>query len=406
MVAELVAQLRALSSAGDYYEFQRELTGHIYDAQHRQAEASRNEKRERAGKPVPAPDAATWQLTVVLWDRIVRQLRAVGDAMAWRLFNFDRRYILALSRNQVPSPLVGKAGLDAELGAVVDAWKSDRTFALLHDLTNCIRIADLTVFTKERPTLVEVKSGGGGGSRHREQVKRAQDAVAVLNEGAPLQGSEPVTLLISDHQFKTDLHRLANVLDRAATDSVASHSIGDQQVVTALSLTAQPKIGAGALVEKSEALKAKAFKKAMLDDAEHHLRGVRADSIGLSPSLAPFTVYPLSPKAVAALTTDLTSFEYIVGWDRLGRSFEARGFDVELLLDPASGRVPADIAVLHDRTAHRRITIHSGGLDQLLHELVDIDRYVVAVTTEARREHPTGASSAVLTFRNEKATWR
>jgi hypothetical protein len=40
-------------------------------------------------------------------------------------------------------------------------------------------------------------------------------------------------------------------LDRAATDSVASHSIGDQQVVTALSLTAQPKIGAGALLEKS-----------------------------------------------------------------------------------------------------------------------------------------------------------
>lgn len=79
---------------------------------------------------------------------------------------------------------------------------------------------------------------------------------------------------------------------------------------------------------------------------------------------------------------------------------------MELLLDPASGRVPADIAVLHDRTAHRRITIHSGGLDQLLHELVDIDRYAVAVTTEPRREHPAGASSAVLTFRNEKATWR
>lgn len=407
LIAELVADLRSLSSPRDYYEFQKELAGHVYDAQQRQAEASRNEKRQRAGKPVGPPDAATWQLTVVLWDRIVRQLRAVGDALAWRLFNFDRRYILALSRNQVPSPIVGKDGLNAELGAVMEFWKTDRAFALLHDLTNCIRIADLTVFSEERPTLIEVKKGGAGGSRHRDQVKRAQAAVAVLNEGAPLQGrEETIALVVSDQQFKTDLHRLAKVLDAAATDSLASHTIGHQQVVTALSLTAQPKIGVGAVAQKSEELKAKAFKKGGLNDVEHHLRGVRADSIGLSPSLAPFTVFPFSPKMVAALTTDLTSFEYIVGWDRLGRAFDAQGFDVELLLDPASGRVPENVAVLHDRSEDRRITIHSGGLDQLLHELVDIDRYVAAVTTAARREHPPGTSSAVLAFRNEKATWR
>src|SRR5205807_2657442 len=162
---------------------------------------------------------------------------------------------LALSRNAPPSPMVGKAGLAWELGAVKEAWERDGHFALLHDLTNSVRIGDITVFGSSGPSIAEVKQSAGGGSRHREQVRRAQRALA----------------------------------------------------------------------------------KAGLDRVEHHLRGVRADSIGKDSNLAPFTIYPFDAELVAALTTDLLSFEYIVGWDRLARAFESLDFDVEPLLENASG---------------------------------------------------------------------
>ena len=63
--------------------------------------ARRQERRAAAGKPVEAGSGATgsWALESLVCDRVARQVRLVGDALAWRLFNFDRRVVMALSRN-------------------------------------------------------------------------------------------------------------------------------------------------------------------------------------------------------------------------------------------------------------------------------------------------------------------
>jgi hypothetical protein len=80
-----------------------------------------------------------------LWERIARQYMCIGDALAWRVFGFERRYIIALSQNAPPGVMEGKEGLAAEREQVVWAWREDGRFALLHDLTNCLRIGDVTV---------------------------------------------------------------------------------------------------------------------------------------------------------------------------------------------------------------------------------------------------------------------
>jgi hypothetical protein len=406
LIAELITELRTARAASDFYEFQRVLAAHVFEAQERQAEASRNVKRVRTGRPVPEPEAPSWDLCLALWDRVVRQLRAVGDALAWRLFGFDRRYVLALSRNQPPGPMVGKAGLESELGAVTEAWEQDGRFALLHDLTNSIRIADITIFEDRHPTLVEIKRTPAGGSRHRDQVRRAKRAVAVINDGAPLPGPEDTELVVSEQTFKASLPALRRQLEQALDDGVACRSIGSQQVVTALAVTAKTDLPVEQLLARSEQLKHRAFDNAGLPSVDHHLRGVRADSIGKDASLAPFTIFPFDPNLVAALTTDLVSFEHVIGWDRVGQAFEAHGFVVELLLEDASGPGPADVAVLVDQRADRRITLHSGGLDQALHEFINLDRYVAAIAPEVRRRRRPGKTPMVLTFTNERATWR
>jgi hypothetical protein len=45
--------------------------------------------------------------------------------------------------------MYGKEGLSYELGAIQELWKTKGHFALHHDLTNCLRIADLTEFTAD-----------------------------------------------------------------------------------------------------------------------------------------------------------------------------------------------------------------------------------------------------------------
>jgi len=95
-------------------------------------------------------------------ERVSRQLQCVGDALAWKAFGYQRNFILVLSRNAPPGPMAGKA-----------VWKPSGVphrrlarrgrFALLHDLTSCLRIGDVTIFDADRVHLHEIKTS----ERHR-----------------------------------------------------------------------------------------------------------------------------------------------------------------------------------------------------------------------------------------------
>ena len=107
---DLIVQLRAAASVKDGYEFQQELIAHV-----RETEAARNAfskavKRLETGKPpqqdAPEPQSSrdpslieTWQLERNVCERVARQFRCIGDALAWRVFGFERRNIIALCQN-------------------------------------------------------------------------------------------------------------------------------------------------------------------------------------------------------------------------------------------------------------------------------------------------------------------
>src|SRR5438552_3860193 len=182
MVASLISILRSLKSADDYYQFQRHLLVELAAVQGWQASASKNVKRQRRGRSAAPIVVEEWPIELIAANRIARQLRSVGDALAWRLFAFDRRSIMALSRNAPPSPIVHKQGLPYELAEVDRIWKHERRFALLHDLTNCLRIGDLTKFGGPVPEVIEVKKDQS--RKDPRQLKRVQVALAMILKGA------------------------------------------------------------------------------------------------------------------------------------------------------------------------------------------------------------------------------
>lgn len=120
-LAQLIKWLRACEEPADFYEFQRHLFGDLYAVEERRAQCSRIIKRLRAGRslpgdtpPVPASSDPTqldsWELEAFVYERLARQLRTVGDGLAWRCFGYDRRMILVLSRNQSSGPMFGAPG--------------------------------------------------------------------------------------------------------------------------------------------------------------------------------------------------------------------------------------------------------------------------------------------------------
>ncbi len=101
LVAELITALRACANVKDGYEFQRELLARVLEVEADRLAFGRAVKRMRAGKS-PQPDAPepqsgrdltdteTWQFEYHLCERLARQYRCVGDALAWRVFGFQR----------------------------------------------------------------------------------------------------------------------------------------------------------------------------------------------------------------------------------------------------------------------------------------------------------------------------
>jgi hypothetical protein len=325
VIESLIGRLRRLREWSEYSEFQRLLFMHVYQAQEALREATRNVKRLKQGKTVPDTESGDWLLEQAVFDRVNRQLRAVGDALAWRLFSFDRRILLALSRNDPAGPMVGKAGLDRELGEVQGLWEREGIFALLHDLTNSLRIADLTRFDPEGKFIVEVKTSGHIGSAQEQRMRRAID---VVMSGAPLPGKDGDSdLVVSPIPFRTKLKLLENALVMSERDGVAAVRAGHQWVITCLFL--KPGLleeEAGDVLKDRIVLRDQQFRKASMHLTMHHLRGVRVDRADSEPLVAPPTILPFDARTCAFLTCDLMAYESVLGWDRLASAFAAAGF--------------------------------------------------------------------------------
>jgi hypothetical protein len=90
---------------------------------------------------------------------ICRAVRDIGDGIAWRLFDYDR-VTLTMIANRPASKHINLAGLEPELIEFSRAFDSRKGAAVLNDLTNFLKLADVTV-RKDDGTfeLVEVKAG-------------------------------------------------------------------------------------------------------------------------------------------------------------------------------------------------------------------------------------------------------
>jgi len=384
-IGQFIARLRALETPEDAYEFQRYLLAELYEVEERRAECSRVIKRLRRGQRVPADvpppptgdpaQLATWELEAYVFERLARQLRTVGDGFAWTCFGYDRRIIIALSRNDSPGPMYGKEGLPYELGAIQELWKTKGHFALHHDLTNCLRIADLTEFTADGKRLFhEIKAKP---HTEKKQLERAQAVVDAVNNGGRLPTSVGDNRLVQlQEPYVTNLKALNDLLQLAKRDGCHGMKLHQGRALVASSLpvfTARWKEDLEGGSDALDSAKQQAYKRACIASAMHHIVGYSGDKAARSPLMAPWSIYPFSPIDCAALICDMLVFDTTVSADALVESLERAGLRGEVLLTPADVQVEGEMPVIRAHWRNRAVTWHALGLNQLLYELAEPD---------------------------------
>jgi hypothetical protein len=410
----LVVMLHDCESPAEYNEFQRHLFKAVYQIEKRRGQCSRVLKRFRAGKgppadvPRPAVGDVTslraWQLEAFVLERAARQLRTVGDGLAWRVFGYDRRRILALSRNDSPGMMFGKEGLPYELGRVEDIWRDKQHFALLHDLTNCLRIADVSEFTGEGVLLHEVKKNSHIESKQR---KRIEEVINAVMHGGPLPGGVIEARLVELQQpYAADLQPLNDAIQLACKHGSRGMRLDQGRAL----ITTAPHLVDSRWGEDYErgaewlsSIKTRALKRAGIQYARHHVIGRSADTASRSPAMAPWSIYPFSAEDCAALICDDVVFETVISLDALAEGLASSGLDMEMLLPESDSELVGDTSILRAKWRDRSITLHSYGLGPLLYELMRPDVWAIGV-----KEALMGAAYSgepVLVFADEAKWW-
>jgi hypothetical protein len=407
-ITRFIQALRGAKSDADYVDIQLRLREELLRAQKELMNARRNMNRSERGKAVPPPMMTSWADDEQLWERIEKQYRAVGDAIVWSRVGFDRRYILAYSRNADPGPFAARlVGADAELDRVRQLWKDRREFAILHDLTNCVRIADITVFTQKGAYVDDVKRSGR--KSRRAQLKRMNDAFEFLMGRGPLRDPQgDMWEFVSSAQFKTRFSDLNSALAEADEKSATTRYLSNGWVIDCVvGAHLQPMPEGSTKEARGDAFmqrKTRTYARAGLDKAIHLLKVRAWGYLAVSPALAPPTIYPLDPWMCALLTCDLAGYVSVMNWHVLADAFRREGFVVgPCPLRSSNDSMTANDVVLNAGYRGGHLQIAAQVYSQMAMELVDPGRYASAMR-EAAERGPRGRG--LLTFANERAVWR
>jgi len=350
-------------------------------------------------------DVRLWDVELRVAERIDRQLKSVGDGLAWRVYWYDRRAIIALSQNDPPGPFAGKKGLDAERSVLADLWSEHGHFVLMHDLTSVLRIVDITeVQASGFRLLHEVKANPKASAT--KQLRLAQAALDAIAGESPLPARDPAWqtyLWRSSIQLRTHIRQLRQLIDQASRDGFYVAKIGDR-VAGAVNLVtaAQADEDFGDQWEAYDTRRQAALHR-HLPQSVHHMKSISADAAGRDPAIAPFAIFPLPAWQRAGLICDYVIIETTMAAQSLIVALGERGMSARPLLPLVNGaRSPGD-EELEITRGQRRMILHGAAITQMLHEWVFTERYAEAT---AELIGTTGlAPNDVLTFSNERAQW-
>jgi hypothetical protein len=253
--------------------------------------------------------------------------------------------------------MAGKEGLAAERKRVDQAWHQDGQFAILHDLTNCLRIGDVTVFADDgTPDTIEIKTDSERRARaQRRKIRTAQEAI---RNGTALPCDDPRAQLYDlDLPFKTHLDLLRTGMQRAAKDGIFAARLHGNRALLVTDIygcNAQGRNDDEYQRRLARQFNAARRRARIGAGREWNISATSLDSVSRDPQRVPFAAYPLHPVHCARLIGDLAVFTVETSGPALADTLTDAGLDAEWVRPPSAGVLkPGEVVMELNATASR-----------------------------------------------------
>lgn len=390
---QLIVDLQSCDGFDDYYHFQQDLLGRVLAVQEHRRACTRVVRRLRRNENMPADapelpagsdltDLESWELEVAVCERVDRQLRSLADALAWRVFNYDRRVIVALSRNDPAGPMAGKEGLESERDFLTQTWDEEHSFVLLHDLTTCLRISDGTRFKAVgrgfEAYLHEIKRNPE--RRRSAQLQRQRKAEDAIRDGGPLPNDPDGRLVALDVPYKTHLSMLRDAFDKAASRGLLGMKVPGGRPLVAVNIPKGYELWSEEeFLDRTANVHKAVCKRAGILDSDHLVSYRSDDIVARYATMPPWAIYPLPPTVCAGLITDMAVFIVTVSKEPLLNALEEVGLTARWLLPPELETLEYGQAVMRIHDGVRATELNSSELQRYAFELTDLPTWAKGV---------------------------
>jgi Holliday junction resolvase-like predicted endonuclease len=266
-------------------------------------------------------------------ELVIRNLRDIADGIAWRFFEYNRGLLQYLGDKPEKGPFRTHEGLFNELRVWSEAFDSGKSVSLINDLTNVIRIGDITIFhDNSEIEFVEVKSSKTIRGKERKarlirQKNRLEETARFFNTGKTTLDDHVISLHKIPIVPKTNFDSLKATIEKAKNTGAAHAEIEDYLIIECVDFETKKPVEhhINYFENNSRSISKKWREKGdiLLGPRYFHER------LDFSHNLAPLSTWPIDSGSCANLMMGRIMVAVIINVSEIQRKFQRQGWTIE-----------------------------------------------------------------------------
>jgi hypothetical protein len=263
---------------------------------------------------------------IFVFELFRNKLKDIGDALAWKLFDYNRAVLYLFSNNPDPGYL-NHVGLTKELLTFIHKSFEKGNISILNIISNCLRIGDLISKSNEGTIEIEeIKSSGNlrkdGKERLSRQLNIMDELVSFLNENKSFDKGKESRMLTIDIYPLNYFKELKQVIGQAYNKGYSTIKINEYSFIDVFNYNRLDDYDAAIkYMEEQHEIQAPGWDNNTAIFSNY-------DRFSFSPVIAPYSIFPLSEQLCADIMFGQINISIYLNFTELAKYLEQKGLKV------------------------------------------------------------------------------